>query len=221
MRQQTSAIARLQSLPPLFRGSDLTIRFQWTSKTASQYLYLWKQRGLVQGLGGHSDVYANLLTNPAPDWGKATMIAMPTAVTIGIEALRQAGWTTQVPRRPVVAVNARQGVFSIEPFEIAPCEPKWFESVGAGVAGDRAAGLPALRPAWALAHMLRTEGWGQCGLWPDDIEWDQIGDRDEADWQAACAAFGLPGSSLQSQKNAAMAMPGAQSPTPGRQLPKK
>jgi hypothetical protein len=191
MRQQTSAIVRLQSLPPVFRGSDLTIRFQWTSKAASQYLYLWKRRGLVRGLGGHSDVYANLLTNPAPDWGKAVMAAMPSAVTIGVEALRQAGWTTQVPHRPTVAVNAKQSVFRIEPFEIAARDPKWFESARAGIHGDRALGLPTLRPAWALADMLRTQGWGKCGLQPDDIEWDQVGDNDEADWQAACAAFNL------------------------------
>jgi len=192
MRQQTSAIVRLQSLPPVFRGSDLTIRFQWTSKAASQYLYLWKRRGLVLGLGGHSDAYANLLMNPTPDWGKAVMAAMPSAVIIGIEALRQAGWTTQVPHRPTVAVNAKQGVFGIEPFEIAARAPKWFESASAGIQGERALGLPTLRPAWALADMLRTQGWGQCGLRPDDIEWDQVGDSDEADWQAACAAFGLP-----------------------------
>jgi hypothetical protein len=192
MKQQTSAIVRLQSLPPVFRGADLTVRFQWTSKTASQYLYQWRRRGLVQGLGGHSDVYANLLMNPAPDWGKAVMIAMPTATTIGIEALRLAGWTTQVPHRPTVAVNSRQGVFSIEPFDIAARDPKWFESVAGGIQGERALGLPALRPAWALADLLRTQGWGQCGLWPDDIEWDRVSRSDEADWRAACTALGLP-----------------------------
>ena len=48
-----------------------------------------------------------------------------------------------------------------------------------------------LRPAWALADMLLTQGWGQCGLWPDDVEWDEIGEQDEADWLAACNALGL------------------------------
>lgn len=199
MRQQTSAIVRLQSLPSLFRGSDLTVRFQWTSKTASQYLYQWKRRGLVQALGGHSDVYANLLMNPTPDWGKAVLMAMPSATTIGIEALRLAGWTTQVLYRPVVAVNAKQSRYSVKPFEIAARSPKWFELVSPGIQGDRALGLPTLRPAWALADLLRTEGWGKCGLWPDDIEWDQVSKRDEADWKAACAAFGLPYRPLKAQ----------------------
>jgi hypothetical protein len=189
MRKQTSAIARLQNLPTIFRGADLTIRFQWTSKTASQYLYLWKKRGLVKGLGGHSDVYANLLTNQNPNWELAVLAAMPSAVIIGIEVLRQAWWTTQVPHRPTVAVDAKQSVFSIDPFEIVPRDSKWFETASNGIQGDLALGLPMLRPAWALADMLHTDGWGKCGLWPDDIDWDEIEERDEADWQTACTAF--------------------------------
>ena len=191
MRQQTSAIVRLQSLPPVFRGADLTIRFQWTSKAASQYLYLWKRRGLVQGLGGHSDVYANLLSNPTPDWEKAVLAAMPSALIIGVEALRRAGWTTQVPHRPTVAVNQKQPVYSIEPFEVELRGPKWFEATQSALQSPSAPALPTLRPPWALADMLLTHGWGQCGLWPDDIEWDEIGEQDEADWLAACTSLGL------------------------------
>jgi hypothetical protein len=51
MSTTTSAIERLQGLPQIFRGADLTVRFAWSSKTASQYLYLWKKRGLVSSLG--------------------------------------------------------------------------------------------------------------------------------------------------------------------------
>ena len=197
MRQQISAIARLQSLPPVFRGADLTVRFQWTSKAASQYLYLWQRRGLVRGLGGHSDVYANLLTNPNPNWEKALLAAMPTAVVVGIEALRQAGWTTQVPQRPVVAVNAKQSVFSIDPYEIVQRDAKWFERASAGIIGDRVGALPVLKPAWALADMLRAQDWGDCGLWQDDMEWSQMSEQDEQDWQTACRVFDLPQSKLQ------------------------
>lgn len=197
MRQQTSAIARLQSLPSVFRGADLTVRFQWTSKAASQYLYLWKRRSLVRGLGGHSDVYVNLLTNPNPDWAQALLAAMPTAVVIGIESLRQAGWTTQVPQRPAVAINAKQSVYSIDPYEVMVRNDKWFESARAGIISDHAKGLPVLKPAWALADMLRDQGWGKCGLWPDDIEWSETTGQDEHDWQTACSAFDLPATQLQ------------------------
>ncbi|MDO8442108.1 MAG: hypothetical protein Q7S97_13100 [Polaromonas sp.] len=197
--KQVSAIERLQSLPAVFRGADLTVRFQWTSKTASHYLYLWKRRRLVEDLGGHSDVFANLLVNRQPNWEKALLIAMPSAVVIGIEALRLAGWTTQVPSRPAVAVNARQSVFKTERFEINPREPKWFDAVRCGIIGDKSGGLPTLAPAWALADLLREFEWGACGLWPDDIEWAEITPQDEDIWKSACKAFDLPDVDLLSQ----------------------
>lgn len=198
MSTHVSAIARLQALPTLFRGGDLTVRFQWTSKTASHYLYLWKKRGLVQPLGGHSDVYANMLTSPQPHWEKGLLMAMPSAVTVGVEALRLAGWTTQVPHRPAVAVNSKHSVFNVDPFEVAPRDPQWFALARAGIQGDRTVGLPTLRPAWALADMLRNQDWGACGLTPDDIDWDLVSEEDETEWEIACAALGMPVSPLRS-----------------------
>ena len=198
MSTQVSAIERLRSLPALFRGADLTVRFQWASKTA-HYLYLWKRRGLVQGLGGHSDVYANLLTQPQPDWEAALRMAMPSAVVMGVEALRRAGWTTQVPQRPTVAVQARQPVYTVVPFVATPREPTWFEQVQPGVQPSGPGGLPTLRPAWALADLLRSPGWGACGLWPDDIAWPELSPQDELDWSAACRVFKLPATPLQQQ----------------------
>ncbi|MFG1344938.1 hypothetical protein V5F59_08595 [Xanthobacter autotrophicus DSM 431] len=190
MRQNTSAFDRLQSLPAVFRGADLTVRFQWTSKTASQYLYLWKRRGLVKGLGGHSDVFANLVKSQYPDWEQAVVKAMPSAVVFGVESLRQSGWTTQIPTRPTVAVKASHSVFEVEPYEIVPRSDKWFATTAKGVHRERVS-LRVLRPAWALADMLQSEGWGKCGLWPDDVEWDEVTGEDEADWAEACRAFGL------------------------------
>ena len=102
MSKQISAIDRLRELPTLFRGAHLTTRFRWDSKTASQYLYLWKRRNLVQGLGGHSDVFANLLFEPFPqypNWEKALLMTMPSAVIVSVEVLRRVGWTTQIPIR--------------------------------------------------------------------------------------------------------------------------
>jgi hypothetical protein len=196
--KQTSAIERLQSLPPVFRGADLTIRFQWESKTASQYLYLWKRRGLVEGLGGHSDVFANLLADRRPNWGKALLMAMPSAVVVGIDALRQAMWTTQEPNRPVVAVNSQHSMFTTEYFEIQPRDPKWFELVLNGITKNDKEGPRVLSPAWALADLLRESEWGTFGLDPDDIEWDEVSRRDEKQWEAACKAFGLPKTKLMS-----------------------
>ncbi len=193
--RQISAFERLRDLPAIFRGGDLTRRFGWTSKSASQYLYLWKRRRLVQAFGGHSDVYANLLASRAPDWDGALLMAMPSAVLIGIEALRRAGWTTQVTRRPSVAVKAGHAVFKTEHFEVVTRAPRWFDRTARGIAGDAREGLRALRPAWALADQLKEEGWGG-GLSPDDVEWSEVSRADERDWRAACKALGLPKTAL-------------------------
>lgn len=183
--KQVSAIQRLQELPPVFRGADLTLRFQWTSKTASQYLFLWKQRGLVQALGGHSDVFANLLVQPRPDWELALRLAMPSAVIVGVEALRRHGWTTQVPDRPEVAVDSSQPVFTVAPFVVSSRPPRWFAASRKGIKDG------ALTPAWALADMLQRDGWGGCGLQPDDMDWEAWTDRDRRQWAAACKAYGV------------------------------
>lgn len=194
--KQVSAIERLQSLPPLFRGADLTVRFQWTSKTASQYLYLWKRRKLVQELGGHSDVFANMLMTRQPNWEQALLLAMPSALLIGVEALRQAGWVTQIQHSPGIAVNAREPVYATTRFDIVAREPKWFSAVQRGVVREHREGLPMLAPAWALADLLREGEWGSFGLWPDDIDWQQVRPEDEVEWEAACKTLGLPEVSL-------------------------
>lgn len=182
---QVSAIERLMGLPDVFRGADLTIRFQWSSKQASQYLYLWRQRRLVAGLGGHSDVFVNLLKGDNPDWGKAVRVAMPSAMTIGLDALRLAGWSTQIPQRPTLAVNNREPYYATEPYDIALRTPGWFNSVRPGVHPHPVHGLPVLKPAWALADLLCHGGWENSGLWPDDIDWDYLTPEDIADWSAA------------------------------------
>jgi hypothetical protein len=189
-RTQVSAFERLRDLPALFRGGDLTRRFGWTSKTASQYLYLWKRRGLVQGLGGHSDVYANLLASRYPDWERAVVIAMPSAVLIGIEALRCAGWTTQLVQRPAVAVKSGYPMFQTEHFDAVNRDPHWFDQVAPGIEGSPNEGLRTLRPAWALADLLHHAGWDHSGLSRDDIEWSQAASA-ERDWRTARKAFGL------------------------------
>ena len=187
---QLSAFERLRDLPALFRGGDLTRRFGWTSKTASQYLYLWKRRGLVQSLGEHSDVHANLPTDRHPGWEGAVVMAMPSAVLVGIEALRRAGWTTQLVQRPTIALKAGHPLFKTEHFEIVARDPRWFEQVAPGIDGSPDEALRTLRPAWALADLLHCAGWEHCGVSPDDIDWAEAA-RSERDWRAARTAFGL------------------------------
>ncbi len=193
---QISAIERLQGLPHVFRGAELTIRFHWASKTASHYLYLWKKRKLVAPLGGHSDVFVNLLRSDAADWEHALLLVHPSAVLMGLESLRQFGWSTQIPNVPTVAVDDGEPHMTIEHFAIHRKPERWMKAARQGLCPQKTTGIPVLRPAWALADLVKSEGWGACGLQPDDIDWDAIKSEDEADWTQASAAFGLPATRL-------------------------
>jgi hypothetical protein len=196
-RKQVSSIDRLRTLPALFRGSDLTVRFEWDSKTASHYLWLWKQRHLIEALGGHSDVYANVLIVPKADWESALRMAIPSAVLIGIEVLRRAGWTTQIPSRPTVAVDNTQRVFKVERFDVVRRPPSWFATIEKGII-DHGVGLPSLTPAWALADMLKHEPWGECGLWPDDVDSDAMTPKDRTQLKSAARSLALGNAELNS-----------------------
>ena len=143
-------------IPVLQGREDVKVRFAWSSKTASQYLYLWKKRGLIQALGGHSDVFCNSLKAPKPNWWRAAHMAMPTAVVAGLESLRMAGWSTQIPIRPILALSNKRPIYSTEHFDILPRPPAWFEAIKDGV--QRTEDLPVLRPSWALADILAHEG---------------------------------------------------------------
>lgn len=203
MSKQISALERLLSLQPLFRGGDLTVRFAWTSKTASQYLYLWKKRKLIAPLGGHSDVYANLLLGRDVDWERAVLMAMPSAVLTGIEVLRRFGWTTQVQRSPSVAVRHGGPHYKLEMFCVEKRGDQWFAAVRQqGLLDAGSQELPSLRPAWALADMIATQGWGKCGLWHDDLDLYDVSSQDEKDWEQACKFFGLNIGGLQEQAQA-------------------
>lgn len=193
---QISAHERLLTLPAVFKGGDLTVRFQWTSRTASHYLFLWKNRGLVAPLGGHSDVYANLVIERRPNWEVAARLAMPTAVVIGVEVLRRAGWTTQIPSMPTIAVSSARPTYQLQLFDVVKLPPKWFNRMASGVRTDGIDSLPSLAPAWALADLVSRHGWGGFGIEPDDIYWDEITEQDLADWEEAIVAMGLPAAGM-------------------------
>lgn len=137
-----------------------------------------------------------------PDFGdeKHLLRVFSSAIIIGVEALRRAGWTTQIPTRSEVAVDMVEGAPSLDLFILEPRLPVWFASVQDHLIGDRNLGVPWLAPAWALADMLHRQAWGNCGLWPDDIEWDAVTAADEADWCVAREAFELPVCSLLSMR---------------------
>lgn len=118
------------------------------------------------------------------------VMAMPSAVLVGIEALRRAGWTTQLVQRPTIAVKSGYPMFKTDHFDLVTRDPRWFDQVAPGIEGSAGEGLRTLRPAWALADLLHYMGWERSGLSSDDIEWPQAASA-ERDWRAARKAFGL------------------------------
>jgi hypothetical protein len=119
---------------------------------------------------------------------------------IGVEALRIAGWTTQIAHRWDVALHADDQVRGTLDVRIRVCRRPlaWFHAVLPGLVRPRLDGdLFRLRPAWALADLLKCERrrpkWSAWfgGLFPDDVEPMETTDADRQDWRAACAAFGL------------------------------
>ena len=153
MATYTSSFDRLRALPEVFSGRELTIRFGWKSAMASNYLANWKRAGLVQALGGRSDVYLNRVRNPQVNPEVAMRRAFPGAIKIGVDVLRSAGWTTQIPATPEVAVSAKTTWYAVNGFELTARSPAWFQAVRAGVE-HAADGLDRLAPEWALADMI-------------------------------------------------------------------
>lgn len=191
-RNYTSAFDRLVSLPEIFTGGELTVLFGWKSGIASTYLANWRKAGLVQSLGGRSDVHMNLVRNRQVNPELAVRRTYPQAVKVGVDILREAGWTTQIPRVIELAVPLSSTVYALEGFEISTRTPKWFARVAPGM--ERVPqGVDRLRPAWALADMVaRAQDARVRGAWlldPEDLDWEAV--HGAADTAQALVAFGL------------------------------
>lgn len=198
--QRTSALQRLQKMGAIFTGSDLTIQQGWTNKTASHYLWLWQKQGHIAGLGGHSDVFANLVVDRHPNWEAALLRALPSSIRMGTDCLRMYGWTTQIPSTPLVAIADDGPMYSVKHFDIQRRSNEWFDAVKPGVTREEMGGrsLPHLRPGWALAEMVRERIKDQ-DAWliaPDDIDFSSVTPKDASDWRKACKAMDLPATPL-------------------------
>lgn len=149
----TSAVQRLAAMPEVFTGGDLSTVFGWKSATTSNYLANWRKNGLVRALGGRSDVYMNLVRNRQVSPETALRRAFPNAVRVGVDVLREAGWTTQIPTTPEVAVPVSSALYAVQDFELTTRPNKWFLQVASGIVQVEQ-GINQLKPAWALADML-------------------------------------------------------------------
>ena len=191
-RQYTSATQRLSTLPEVFTGSDLTIVFGWKSAVASTYLALWRKAGLVKSLGGRSDVHMNLVQNRGVNPEQALRRAYPRAIKVGVDVLRQAGWTTQIPSVVDVAIPKASGLHAVEGFHLRHRSDKWFEAVSSGVQ-KVTLGIDQLQPTWALADMLaRAQDRRVQEAWlldPDDLDLDAV--FEDKSLPQAMAALGV------------------------------
>jgi hypothetical protein len=175
MNQSTyiSATQRLAKLPEVFTGGDLSTLFGWTSAIASSYLASWRKSGLVRSLGGRSDVHMNLVRNREINPEAALRRAFPHAIKVGVDVLREAGWTTQISTAPEVAVPVSSALYTVRDFELTTRTSKWFLLVTPGIQPVEQ-GINQLKPAWALADMLaRAQDCRVKKAWlldPEDID---------------------------------------------------
>lgn len=193
----TSASKRLETLPEVFTGSDLTMLCGWRSQIASTYLANWRRAGFVKSLGGRSDVHMNLVRNRHANPEAALRRVFPQGTKVGADILREAGWTTQIPSLPEVAIPQPGPIYAVEGFLLTGRPNKWFTKVAPGLVQVHD-GLLRLQPAWALVDMVARaldkrvrQAWL---LAPDDVELAEA--RQDLSLPAALAALGVDANHL-------------------------
>ncbi len=186
-KRYQSASQRLLALPEVFTGSEAALTFGWTSGVTSTYLANWRKAGFVRSLGGRSDVHMNLLVNRQVNPLRALKRAYPRCIRIGVDVLREAAWTTQIPQRIEVAIPKGCTPYAIEWVDLTARTESWFKAVEPGIEeGDD--GPDSLSPIWALGDMIaRALDDRVRGAWlldPEDLVFWDIEDH----WQRAKAA---------------------------------
>lgn len=170
-----SAFERLNKLPAIFKGSDVNMLFGWTGATAATYIAQWTRKGMIKPLGGRSGIYFNLVVQRDFDLEAGLRRAIPLATKVGVDALRNAGWTTQIVAKCEAAVPDDGPAYAVTDFDLQTRSAKWFQMTRPGVIDERM-GLRQLKPEWALADMIYrgkdhrfTTAWM---LAPDDLDLD-------------------------------------------------
>lgn len=193
-----SAFERLSQLPAIFKGSDVTMLFGWSGPTAATYIAQWSRKGMIKPLGGRAGIYFNLVVQRDFDLEAGLRRAIPMATKMGVDALREAGWTTQVISRAEVAVPDDGPAYSVDGFDLQPRSNRWYEMTSDGVVDDRL-GLRRLKPEWALADMIyRGKDHRFTTAWmiaPDDVDLDAA--QDSPEMALALEAFCLDWSAIE------------------------
>jgi hypothetical protein len=169
----------LLTMPEVFSVGELALVMGCPRAEASQYLWRWRNKTMVRGLGGKSGIFINLVRNPgaATDsdrWERALLKAMPSSMIGGYEVLAGSGLTTQVTHQRFVIVSNTDSAFQIDGAEVHRRPVPWMNRLvreGAIIADARCEAVPRLRPGAALADLAR---YGPSTPDADDIDLESL-----------------------------------------------
>lgn len=165
-----NAMQRLRSWPEAFNVNQATQRLDGDAGRARLYLKRWVTQGLIQPAGLKTGWYYNTTLHPeAPQRMFLTVLqaVYPGAVVVGASVLHRSGWCTQMPTDLHIAVPKRctqtmQGVV------VHSRSPAWYRDMRDHMTIQSEFGLPALKPAMALADLAKEQK-GQLDLNMYDI----------------------------------------------------
>lgn len=196
----TSNFDRLRKLPAVFSGAELARALSISPESFFVYVSRLKKAEFIRPLGGHSDIYFNLVRDL--QWEKhlrhAIARAIPSAIELGANPLYNAGWSTQRPKKLEVAVlsNGKGARSKFDTVSLSTRRPRWFEAVthGEGIAAS-SGGLLTLKPAWALADAALSPSADDYRPGPDELYLDSAGARETQEFCKAAKllskAFGV------------------------------
>ncbi len=164
MSQKNSAYSRLGSMPEVLTLSSAMRLLGMDIDSTRVTLSRWAKAGMLQLAGPRAGIYYNLVANRNAAQDRLVDVIRqvhPMAVLSEASVLHSCGWTTQIPYDLSVNVEQRKTHPALFGVRIHQRSIEWFKAVKAhgGLVSPSEAdfstyGLPALKPAWALADMM-------------------------------------------------------------------
>lgn len=191
MTSRISPFHLLSGMPPVFDLRELEILSGTSHEYAITLAYRWRRAGYIEMFA--EEVYFNLVRDP-----QAREHHLPLAVEkalplphlkIGMSALHEAGWTTQIDKKPELAVLTTRTVRGWKKLNHVTVEgrgSRWFD-VAWRNSYEGTGGFRYLNPAYALVDCImarerflalpperRKKAWDQNAvIWhpdPDDVD---------------------------------------------------
>lgn len=150
----------LASMPPVIETRDVRIVAGWERKTAIEAMCRWVRAGYIVQFA--SGVYFNLVASPkAPQthvYEAAQRAVRRPMVLIGASALRNGGWTTQMPSGYELAIVADRNIKTWKKMSGIVAEArsvKWFTTIMPHVIRGKDS-FDCLPPALALVDSIAS-----------------------------------------------------------------